>query len=134
MRFGYPKKFVFDGGVTPLLDYFSGLVSINGKPVDDSQRQRLKQSIGTKYLTFVDDYCREKFNCICDIFHGIPMNKLEMDILGESLLYNVVSFYNMSLEVFYKILYAMVKHVRMSYSDFMKISHAEASIIIGICS
>lgn len=134
LRFGYPKRFVFDGGVTPILDYFSGLVSINGNPVDDQMRKRLKESMGTKYLSFIDDFCREQFVCICDIFHGVVMNKLEMNILGQSLLFNVISFYSMSLQVFYKILYAMVKHVRMSYSDFMKISHAEASIIIGICS
>lgn len=134
LRFGYPKRFVFDGGVRPILDYFSGLVSINGKPVNDQMRKRLKESLGTKYLSFIDDFCRQKFFCICDIFEGVIMNKLEMDILGESLLYNVISFYSMSLQIFYKILYAMVKHVRMSYSDFMKISHAEASIIIKICS
>jgi hypothetical protein len=40
----------------------------------------------------------------------------------------------MNLEVFYQIMYAMIKHVRMSYSDFMKISHAETSILLKLCS
>lgn len=134
MRFGYPKRFTFQGGEVPILDYFSGLISVNGKVLTDEEKKRLKEKMGTKYLSFIDDYCREHFNCICDIFHGVPMNKLEMNILGESLLFNVISFYNMDLQSFYQVMYAMIKHVRMSYSDFMEISNAETSILLKICS
>lgn len=134
LRFGYPKSFNFDGGTIPILDFYSGLISVNGKVLSKEQKDKLKKQLGTKYLSFIDDFCREQFVCICDIFHGVPMNKLQMNILGQSLLYNVVSFFNMSLESFYQIMYAMIKHVRMSYSDFMKISHAETSILLKMCS
>ena len=134
MRFGYPKSFTFDGGSVPILDFYSGLISVNGKVLTKEQKQILKKRLGTKQLSFIDDFCRQKFVCVCDIFHGVPMNKLQMNILGQSLLYNVVSFYNMSLQVFYQIMYAMIKHVRMTYSDFMKISHAETSILLKMCS
>lgn len=134
MRFGYPKSFTFDGGSVPILDFYSGLISVNGKVLSNEQKQILKKRLGTKQLSFIDDFCRQKFVCVCDIFHGVPMNKLQMNILGQSLLYNVVSFYNMSLQVFYQVMYAMIKHVRMTYSDFMKISHAETSILLKLCS
>ena len=31
-------------------------------------------------------------------------------------------------------MYAMIKHLRMSYSDFMKISHNETSILLNFAS
>lgn len=136
LRFGYPKTFRFDGGTIPVLDFFSGLVqvTVHGRVLTKDETEKFKKALHTKHLAFIDDFCREKFVCICDIFHGVVMNKMEMNILGQSLLFNVITFYSMNLEVFYQIMYAMIKHVRMSYSDFMKISHAETSILLKLCS
>ena len=58
----------------------------------------------------------------CDVFSGVQMNSLNMNIASESLIANVIGFYKMNLESFYQIMYAVIRHIRMSYSDFMKIT------------
>ena len=40
----------------------------------------------------------------------------------------------MSQEGMYQVMYAMIKHLKMSYSDFMKISFNETSILLKICA
>jgi hypothetical protein len=53
-----------------------------------------------------------------------------VNIFGEGMLYLVIGFYKMSLHDFYNVMYMMIKHVRMSMSDFMKISNNETSIMM----
>ena len=55
---------------------------------------------------------------------------MKINSFSEALLANVISFYKMPLDVFYHVTYAAIRHLRMSYSDFMKISHVEASILL----
>ena len=43
---------------------------------------------------------------------------------------NVIAFYRMPLESFYQLMYAVIKHLRMSYSDFMSISQIESTILL----
>ena len=58
------------------------------------------------------------------------MNSMKMNLFGESLIINVISFYKIPLDSFYQLMYAVIKHLRMSYSDFMKISQIEATILL----
>lgn len=106
----------------PVIDYYSGLIGFNKQELDAKNKNDLKVKLDTKTLTFIDDFLREKFFNECDIFNGVPMNSLKINIVGESLIANVIGFYRMSLENFYQVMYVVIKHLRMSYSDFMKIS------------
>lgn len=130
LSFGYPTKFVFEGNV-PLVDFYSGLKSYNDVDIKEEDKIKLRDKLGTKNLSFIDDYLREKFQLECDIFNGVPMNSLKINLLGESLIANVVSFYRLPLNSFYQILYVAMKHIRMSYNDFMKISHVETTILMN---
>ena len=125
--------FSFDGD-TPIIDFYSGLIGFNGKELNEDEKKRLKEKLGTKQLSFIEDYLRQKFTNDCDIFHGIPMNKMVINLFHESLIANIVGFYKQPLQVFYHVMYAMIKHLRMSYSDFMKISHNETSILLNFAS
>lgn len=133
LQFGYPKSFSFDGD-TPIIDFYSGLIGFNGKKLNEDEKKLLKEKLGTKQLSFIEDYLRQKFTNDCDIFHGIPMNKMVINLFHESLIANIVGFYKQPLQVFYHVMYAMIKHLRMSYSDFMKISHNETSILLNFAS
>ena len=133
LQFGYPKKFTFQGN-SAVIDYYSGLRGFNGVILDDEQKVSLKKKLGTKELSFIDDYMRSKTESICNIFEGVPMNKFQMNIGNESMVMNVISFFNMSQEGMYQVMYAMIKHLKMSYSDFMKISFNETSILLKICA
>lgn len=129
LKFSYPKKFSYEGEA-PIIDFYSGLVGYNDVVLNEQQKQQLKQKLGTKQLSFIDDYLREKFTSMCDIFQGIPMNNFQLNIVSESLIANVVGFYKMPLDSFYRIMYTVMKHIKMSYSDFMKVSYLEGSLFI----
>ena len=58
------------------------------------------------------------------------MNALKINAFGEGLLANVISFYRMPLDVFYKMMYASIRHMRMSYSDYMKVTPIEVTILL----
>lgn len=133
LKFGYPKKFFYQGDGL-YIDFFSGLIGYNSVILSEEQKQQIKKKIGTKSLIFIDDFLRTKFKSVCDIFKGIPMNKFEINIVSQSLIVNVAGFYKMYLESFYNIMYAMIKHLRMSYSDFLKISHLQTTILLNIAT
>jgi hypothetical protein len=38
LEFGYPKTFTFSEG-TPVIDFFSGLISVNGMVLDSQQKE-----------------------------------------------------------------------------------------------
>jgi hypothetical protein len=38
LEFGYPKSFSFSDG-TPVIDFFSGLISVNGMVLDSQQKE-----------------------------------------------------------------------------------------------
>ena len=133
LQFGYPKTFFFDNG-TPIIDFYSGLKGFNGKQLSNEEKDILKEKLGTKNLSFIEDYLRNKFKNTCDIFHGVPMNKMEMNLLSENMIGNVIGFYQMPLDGFYHIMYAMIKHLRLSYSDFMKITQVETNIMLGFAA
>lgn len=134
LKFGYPKKFSYQGN-TPVIDYFSGLIGYNDVILTEEQIDTLKRSLGTKQLSFIDDFLREKMYCKCDIFQGCqPYNTFQMDIVSESLIMNLSSFFRITLDGMYTIMYTMIKHLKMTYSDFMKISPVETSIMMKICA
>lgn len=132
LKFGYPKKFSYEGNI-PVIDYFSGLIGYNDIIITQEQIQLLKSKLGTKQLSFIDDFLREKMFSNCDIFQGaVPTNKFQLNILSESLIANIVGFYNFPLQAFYKIMYTTIKHIKMSYQDFLKISHLQSTILLKI--
>ena len=133
LQFGYPTQFNFQGQ-TPIVDFYSGLRSMNGKTLKQEQKIALKNKLGTKNLSFIDDILRQKMSTKSNIFQGVPMNNFQINIVSESLISNVVGFYKMNQQSMYQIMYTMIKHLRMSYSDFMKISFLESTILMNICA
>lgn len=129
LTFGYPKTFTFDSGL-PIIDYYSGLVRINNDIVTKEQKDVLREKLPTKHISFIEGMMREGFKCEIDLLNEVPMNSMKVNAFGEGLIANIVSFYRMPLDVFYKVMYAIIRHLRMSYSDFMKISNNESNILL----
>lgn len=129
LTFAYPKSFSFDSGL-PIIDYYSGLIKINGELVTEEQKNVLREKLPTKHISFIEGMMREGFRCEIDLFHGVPMNSMKVNAFGEGLIANVSGFYKMPLDVYYKLMYAVIRHLRMSYTDFMKISHNESNILL----
>jgi len=61
----------------------------------------LKQKLGTKHETFIESHLRQNFEVDFDLLHGVPMNSLKMNLFGESMIVNVISFYRMPLDSYY---------------------------------
>ena len=129
LSFGYPTSFSIDGEL-PIIDFYSGLKKINGEDVTQEQKDILKTKLPTKHISFIEQTLRQGFENEIDLLHEVPMNSMKINSFSEALLANVISFYKMPLDVFYHVTYAAIRHLRMSYSDFMKISHVEASILL----
>ena len=129
LNFEYPCQFSFENNF-PVIDFYSGLKSINGHEVTEEQKIQLIEKLPTKHKTFIESSLREGFSNDFDLFNGVPMNSLTMNLCSESLIANVISFYRMPLDAFYHVLYAIIKHLRMSYSDYMKISQVESTILL----
>lgn len=130
LKFKYPTKFYFSNNI-PVIDYYSGLVGFNEEVLTDEQKNELKEKLGTKTMTFIDDFLREKFNEDVDIFNGVPMNSMKIGLISETMVANIIGILKMPLDSFYQILYAVIKHLRMSYSDYMKISQIESTILLN---
>ena len=129
LGFGYPKSFSFQNN-SPIIDFYSGLETLNNQQLSSEQKESLKNALPTKYMASIESFLRDKFRCEIDLLHGVPMNSLTINVMGEGILANIISFYRMSLDVFYQIMYAVIRHLRMSYSDFMKISQVESTILL----
>ena len=129
LGFGYPKSFSFQNN-SPIIDFYSGLQTFNNQQLSNEQKESLKNTLPTKYMASIECFLRDKFRYEIDLLRGVPMNSLTINVMGEGLLANVISFYRMTLDVFYQIMYAVIRHLRMSYSDFMKISQVESTILL----
>lgn len=133
LKFGLPTRFFFEGDV-PIIDYYSGIKGYNNSSIKEEEANILKERLGTQRLLFIDDELRTRMATDCDVFSGVQMNSLTLNIASESLIANVIGFYKMNLESFYQIMYAVIRHIRMSYSDFMKITQVETNILLGIAA
>lgn len=133
LQVGLPTRFFFDGGL-PVIDFCSGIQGYNDNPISEQEINLLKLKLGTQRMIFLEDELRNNMKIECDVFNGVQMNSLVMNLVSESLIANVIGFYRMNLENFYNIMYALIRHIRMSYSDFMKITQVEANILMGIAA
>jgi hypothetical protein len=52
-------------------------------------------------MASIECFLRDKFRYEIDLLRGVPMNSLTINVMGEGLLANVISFYRMTLDVFY---------------------------------
>lgn len=129
LTFGYPTSFYFDEGY-PIIDFYSGLKKLNNENITDEQKQLLRMKLPTKHISAIEGILRQNFNHEVDLLDGVPMNALKINAFGEGLLANVISFYRMPLDVFYKMMYASIRHMRMSYSDYMKVTPIEVTILL----
>lgn len=127
---GIPTNFVIEDNV-PVIDWFSGVKLYNGQPLSKEQIEVLRQMLKTKDLLAIEELAKERLSIDCDLFQGVPMNELKMNICSESLILNAMFFYRYSLEGFYAEMYACCKHLKMSFRDFMERTHVETEMFLS---
>lgn len=130
LTFGLPKEFTIDENL-PVIDWFSGFKKFNDIDVTKEMKEKLKKSLKSKDLLSIEDKAREFFNLESDLFYGVPMNQMKLNLCSESLILNTLFFYKYPLQAFYAEMYSCCKHLKMSFSDFMKRSHVEIDVFLG---
>ena len=130
LTFGYPSKFIMEDNL-PVIDWFSGFKKFNDIEVTDEMREKLKNTLKTKDLMGIEQVAREAFGVECDLFSGVPMNKMLLTLCSESLILNALFFYKYPLQGIYAEMYSCCKHLKMSFNDFMKRSHVETDIFLS---
>lgn len=130
LTIGYPKTFEIEDNF-PVIDWFSGIQSLNGKSLSKEQIKMLKNTVRAKDILSIEDIAREKFRQECDLFSGVPMNELKITLCSESLILNSLFFFKYPLEGFYGEMYACCKHLKMSFRDFMERTHVETEMFLS---
>ena len=130
LTFGYPTSFSIEENL-PVIDWFSGFKKFNGIEVTSEMRDKLKSNIKAKDLMAIEQIARESFNIEVDLFQGVPMNEMKMNLCSESLILNSLYFFKYSLEGLYMEMYSCCKHLKMSFTDFMKRSHVETEMFLS---
>ena len=130
LTFGFPTKFTMEDKF-PIIDWFSGLQKFNGKDLNESQKEQLKVLLKSKDLMAIEQLARDAFYTEVDLFLGVPMNEMKMTLCSESLIMNSLFFFKYPLEAFYAEMYSCCKHLKMSFSDFMKRTHVEIEMFLS---
>ena len=62
---------------------------------------------------------------IIDIFEGVDRNSYKLPIISEGMLTLVTTLYSESFDSYYQKIYALGKHLRFSYTDYMQMTPRE---------
>lgn len=130
LTFGYPTSFSIEDNM-PVIDWFSGFKKFNDIEVTDEMRDKLKSNLKAKDLMAIEQIARETFDIVVDLFQGVPMNEMKMNLCSESLIMNGMYFFKYSLEGLYMEMYSCCKHLKMSFTDYMKRSHVETEMFLS---
>lgn len=130
LHFKLPKSFEIEDNL-PVIDWFSGLYKMNDQELTKEQVSILKKSLKAKDMMVIEEGIRERFQMECDLFKGIPMNELKMNLCSESLILNSMFFFKYPLEGLYMEMYSCCKHLKMSFNDFMKRTHVEVEMFLS---
>ena len=130
LTFGYPTSFSIEDNM-PVIDWFSGFKKFNDIEVTDEMRDKLKSNLKAKDLMAIEQIARETFDTEVDLFQGVPMNEMKMNLCSESFMLNALFFFKYPLQAFYAEMYSCCKHLKMSFNDFMKRSHVEIDVFLS---
>lgn len=128
--FDYPKTFSANEKI-PQIDWFSGLKKLNDQQLSRDKVEMLKKSLRAKDLINIEMGVKQHFVTDCDLFRGIPMNSLIINLCSQSIIMNVVLFYKYNLESFYATLYACCKHLKISFDNLMKRSMVQVELFMS---
>lgn len=130
LTFSYPTSFSIEDNM-PVIDWFSGFKKFNDIEVTDEMRDKLKSNLKAKDLMAIEQIARETFDIEVDLFQGVPMNEMKMNLCSESFMLNALFFFKYPLQAFYAEMYSCCKHLKMSFNDFMKRSHVEIDVFLS---
>ena len=130
LTFGIPTTFTIEENL-PIIDWFSGFNKFNDIEVTPEMRDKLKNNLKSKDLLEIEEMARQYFDLKCDLFQGVPMNQMVLNLCSESLILNCLFFYKYPLTAFYAEMYSCCKHLKMGFDNFMNRTHIETDVFLG---
>ena len=112
------------------IQYLSAIDSIiiaDGREIvlTNEQRNTFINEIAPVILVDLEkDIINNTFKII-DIFEGVDRNSYKLPIISEGMLTLVTTLYSESFDSYYQKIYALGKHLRFSYTDYMQMTPRE---------
>lgn len=109
------------------LSAIDSIITTDGKEIvlTSEQRNTFINEIAPVILVDLEkDIINNTFKII-DIFEGVDRNSYKLPIISEGMLTLVTTLYSESFDSYYQKIYALGKHLRFSYTDYMKMTPRE---------
>lgn len=121
---GLPRRLIVtEDGIA--IDYATGLEKINDKEFSREDINRFLSSVSGNVVMEIWKRVEANSKLVCNITEGGHNSKIEANLLSPEIFYVVFMIYNHSLDVFYEEMYVAVQYMRLSVSDFLKMTRLE---------
>lgn len=112
------------------IQYLSAIDSIiteGGKEIvlTNEQRNRFINEIAPIILVDLEKDIINNTYKVVDLFKGVDRNSYKIPIVSESMLTLVTTLYSESFDSYYQKIYALGRHLRFSYADYMLMTPRE---------
>lgn len=109
------------------LSAIDSIITADGREIvlTNEQRNTFINEIAPVILVDLEkDIINNTFKII-DIFEGVDRNSYKLPIISEGMLTLVTTLYSESFDSYYQKIYALGKHLRFSYTDYMRMTPRE---------
>lgn len=126
----YPINLIFDDNNTIIVDFLSSLRSIEKINVSSENIESLRNVTSTKLLNNLNNEIIKNFSLEVDITKDIPdTNDITENILSSNIFYSIAYIYKDLLDNFYNMQYLVTHYIKVSWSDFLKMTPLETTIL-----
>lgn len=121
---GLPRRLIFsEEGIA--VDYATGLEKINDKEFSREDINKFLASVNGSVVMEIWKRVEANSKLVCNLVDGTNKAKIEANLLSPEIFYVVFMIFNHSLDVFYEEMYVAVQYMRLTMSDFLKMTRLE---------
>lgn len=126
----YPTKFIFDEENTLLIDFLSGLRSIENIEITSEQLESLRKSTPTKLINEVEHEIKKNLSLEVEVAKNLPgVQNIVENILNPSIFYSIAFIYKELLDNFYNMQYLLSHYVRVDWESLLNMTPIETTIL-----
>lgn len=126
---GYPRTLVCDSD-NIAIDYSTSVKNVNGKEFSYTEIQRLMEGINPNLVMKIWQETELDSPMVCNLVEGDNRVKIMANLCSPEIFYIIFMIFHYPLDVFYNELYIAVQYMRLTMTDFYKMSRLEFTIFI----
>lgn len=126
---GYPRTLVCDSD-NIAIDYSTSVKNVNGKEFSYAEIQRLMEGINPNLVMKIWQETELDSPMVCNLVEGDNRVKIMANLCSPEIFYIIFMIFHYPLDVFYNELYIAVQYMRLTMTDFYKMSRLEFTIFI----